>query len=160
MYRLTLLIAVCFLFSTPALAAPNVGGCGWGSKLMEGKEGPAPQLMAITTNMTSGSQTFGISSGTSGCSQDGVVASNWRTAKFVGANMNKLARDMSVGSGESLESLASLMGVQGKDKALFFQTTKDNFARIFPRAEVTSQEVLASLDKVLLENEVLAQYAS
>jgi Protein of unknown function (DUF3015) len=33
----------------------------------------APQVMMATTNGTFGSQTFGISSGTSGCANDGVI---------------------------------------------------------------------------------------
>src|SRR6266850_7731659 len=85
----------------PAAAmADNVGNCGWGTKLMEGQSGTVPQVAAVTTNGTFGNQTFGISSGTSGCTQDGTVKSNWKTSLFIDGNKGKLARDMSVGSGE------------------------------------------------------------
>ena len=118
----------------------NVGRCGWGSKLMDGQSGIAPQVLAVTTNGTSGNQTFGITSGTSGCTQDGVVRSSWKTAMFIDNNVNKLAKDMSVGSGESLDSLANLLAMSNEDKALFFQVSKENFNTIFSSARVSSRE--------------------
>lgn len=142
-----------------AVAGPNVGSCGLGSKLMEGNQGIAPQVLAITTNGTSGNQTFGITSGTSGCTQDGVVTSNWKTAMFIDSNMNKLARDMSVGGGESLESLAVLLGVEGADKELFFTATQKNFDRIFSSEDVSSEEVMGSLKLVLAGEPGLSAYA-
>lgn len=160
MLRKACLVASIVLLPCVAFAAPNVGGCGWGSKLMAGNEGIAPQVLAVTTNGTSGSQTFGITSGTSGCTQSGVVQTNWKTAMFVGNNMNKLARDMSVGKGESLDSLASLLNVQEKDKPLFNQTAQANFSVIFPNAQVTSEQVMASLKGVLMANDSLAAYAA
>ncbi|HEY8553803.1 MAG TPA: DUF3015 family protein [Burkholderiales bacterium] len=73
-----LAVALVSLFPVAGMAAGenNVGSCGWGSKLFDGQRGVVPQVLAATTNGTFGSQTFGISSGTSGCTQDGVVRSN------------------------------------------------------------------------------------
>lgn len=73
--------ALVTLAAASSMAAQNnVGSCGWGSKVFEGKSGIAPQVLAVTTNGTSGNQTFGITFGTSGCTQDGVVSSSWKTA--------------------------------------------------------------------------------
>ena len=153
-------IAAALLVLAPATAfADNVGTCGWGAKLMEGNSGIAPQVLAVTTNGTSGNQTFGITSGTSGCTQDGVVRSTWKTAMFVDGNMNKLARDMSVGHGESLDSLANLLGMDAAHKELFSQTAKANFAEIFPTDAVRSEQVLASLKSVLERDSNLATYS-
>lgn len=152
---------VCLLAMTipaSAFASQNIGQCGWGSKLMEGNEGIAPQVLAVTTNGTSGNQTFGITSGTSGCTQDGVVRSSWKTAMFVDGNMNKLARDMAVGEGESLDSLANLLGMDAAAKGEFAQVAKSRFSEIFVSDEVTSQEVVASLKRVLTSEGSLAQY--
>ena len=159
MYKRVLFVSLLAVVPSVALASPNVGGCGLGSKLMDGNEGIAPQVLAVTTNGTSGNQTFGITSGTSGCTQDGVVKSNWKTAMFIDSNMNKLARDVSVGNGESLDSLASLLGVSAEHKALFNKTTQANFDRLFPTENVSSQDVVASLKAVLRENGALAGYA-
>ncbi len=153
-------IAAALVLLAPAVAmADNVGTCGWGSKLMEGNSGVFPQVLAVTTNGTSGNQTFGITSGTSGCTQDGVVHSTWKTAMFVDGNMNKLARDMSVGHGESLDSLASLLGMDAEHRAVFSQVAKENFAEIFPSENVSSNDVLASLKGVMGRNSELARYS-
>ena len=155
---LSLLLVPSFVASV-VLADSNVGGCGWGSKLMDGQQGIAPQVLAVTTNGTSGNQTFGISSGTSGCTQDGVVRSNWKTAMFIDSNMNKLARDIAVGHGEALDSLASLLSMNAQDKEVFFSIAQNNFGLIFPNSQVSSQEVRASLKSILETNGQLKGYA-
>jgi len=154
-------VALMVAFPVGAMAAGenNTGSCGWGAKLFDGQRGIAPQVLAATTNGTSGNQTFGITTGTSGCTQDGVVKSNWKTAMFIDGNKTKLARDMSTGSGETLESLAKLIGIQDQHKAAFFQATKDNFSRIFATDNVTSEQVMASLKQVLASDSELASYS-
>ena len=144
---------------TMAADVPNVGGCGWGSKLMEGNEGVAGQVLAVTTNGTSGNQTFGISSGTSGCTQSGVVQSNWAAVMFIDGNKEALAREMSTGQGETLDALAKLIGVEEQDKPLFFRVTKENFGQIFASENVTPEQVIASLKGVLAANSELAHYS-
>ncbi|MDY6978314.1 MAG: DUF3015 domain-containing protein [Pseudomonadota bacterium] len=142
-----------------ANAAPNNVGCGLGSMVFEGKSGIPEQVLAATTNGTFGNQTFGISSGTLGCAKDGVVQKYAAAEAFTGANMEKLARDMSVGQGEALETMAELMGIAEEHKASFFQASKDNFSTIFASENVTSEEVLTSLNKVMASDQVLSQYA-
>ena len=145
----------------PALAvhaAPNNVGCGLGSTLFEGQRGMAPQVLAVTTNGTSGNQTFGITSGTSGCASNGVVTLPAKTAAFADENLNKLARDMSSGEGESLHALAALMGIEDQHKAEFFAATQANFAQLFPHEQVTSNEMLLNLNDMLAAHPVLSQY--
>lgn len=157
-----LAVAVVAAFPMAAMAAGenNVGACGWGSKLFEGQAGIAPQVLAATTNGTSGNQTFAITSGTSGCTQDGAVSSMWRTAMFIDGNKQKLARDMSVGSGEALDSLAHLIGVEAQDRAVFNSLAKDNLARIFPSDDVATQQIVASLREVMAADARLARYTA
>jgi hypothetical protein len=139
--------------------ADNVGQCGWGSKLLEGQKGVVPQVLAVTTNGTLGNQTFGITSGTSGCTQDGTVTSNWKTSMFIDGNKQRLARDMSIGSGETLDSLAHLMGVREEDRAQFNRAAQSNLAKIFPSENVPTEQVMLSLKEVLSSDSQLAQYA-
>lgn len=151
------LIVACV---APAFAQnQNVGKCGWGSKLFDGQRGIAPQVLAVTTNGTSGNQTFAITSGTSGCTQDGVVRSNWKTAAYIDSNMTKLAKDMSRGEGESLESLASVIGVKESDNAVFKTAMKENFDSIFSNSDVDSDSVYTSIKNVLASNTALEVYA-
>jgi hypothetical protein len=138
----------------------NVGTCGWGSKVFEGQRGIAPQVLAVTTNGTFGNQTFGVTSGTSGCTQDGAVSSNWKTALFIDGNKQQLARDMAVGSGETLDSLAHLLGLEAQDRALFNRIAKDNMARIFPSDEVDTQQVVVALRDVMTSDARLARYTA
>ena len=141
------------------MAASNNVGCGVGSIIFKGQSGVAPQVLAATTNGTLGNQTFGISSGTLGCDRDGVVDTPVKVSMFIDTNLDKLARDMAVGKGETLDSLASLIGVQDADKAAFFATTKSHFAEIIPSANANTQEVIDGLNHVLAANSELARYA-
>jgi hypothetical protein len=142
-----------------SVAAPNNVGCGVGSIIFDGQSGVAPQVLAVTTNGTLGNQTFGISSGTLGCATDGVVAQPVKVSMFIDTNLDKLAYDMAVGQGETLDSLANLIGMQETDKAAFFQTAKAHYAEIIPSGHADTQQVIAALNRVLAQNGELAQYA-
>jgi hypothetical protein len=153
--------SVAALFPAVAMAQQNnIGSCGWGSKVFDGQSGIAPQVLGATTNGTSGNQTFAITSGTSGCTQDGVVRSNWKTAMFIDGNKDKLARDMSVGSGETLDSLAHLLGVEAADRAQFDRVAQENLQRIFPSSSAKTEEIVAGLRDVLAADSRLARYTT
>jgi hypothetical protein len=154
------LLAMALLASSSLAMADNDAGCGLGSILFEGKSGAAPKILAATTNGTYGNQTFGITSGTLGCQSDGVISSNARLSMFMGTNSERLARDMSVGQGESLNVLADLMGVKEQDKALFFKTTQQHFGVIFSDKNQKAGDVLAALQQVMKQDSKLAVYAS
>lgn len=132
-------------------------GCGLGTTIWAGKTGLGPQILAVTTNGTSGNQTFGITTGTLGCNQSDVIASA-EVRQFASANIDNLATDIARGEGETLASLASAMEVDTHDRSLMFATLKSNFARIFPDDSVTSNDVLVSIHQVMAEDETLARY--
>lgn len=164
MKKMKLVLSAAMIAALPlsAMAAGenNVGSCGWGSKVWAGQKGIVPQIGATSTNGTSGNQTFAITSGTSGCTQDGVVSSNWKTAMYIDGNKSQLAMDMSKGSGESLESLAHLMGVKDADKVAFYRVTKENFAKIFVGEQASAEQIALGLKQVLAADSTLAQYAA
>jgi len=150
-----------FAATVPTVAfADNVGGCGAGSKLFDGQSGVAPQVLAVTTNGSTGNQTFGITSGTLGCTDDGVVKSNWKTAMFIDGNKERLARDMSVGSGEALASLAHLLGVDAKEQPAFNELAKANLSRIFPNETVSTDQVIVALRQTLASDARFSRYAA
>ncbi len=158
MIRKTLLTALLVAPLSAYADSPNSVGCGLGSQVFDGQSGIFPQILAVTTNGTAGNQTFGISSGTSGCKADGTVVASQRVPMYVGANMDALARDMATGGGESLESLASLMQIKGADRAEFFAVARAQYSRIFDAHDVTAGDVLSSLYGVMSESDTLAQY--
>lgn len=142
-----------------AMAAPNNVGCGLGSVVFAGQSGLAPQVLAVTTNGTFGNQTFGITSGTSGCAADGVVQEPVKVSMFLDNNLDKVAHDMAVGQGETLDSLASLMGLDASQKQSFFTLVKDHFAEIISSEHVTTKEVVAALNQLMAKDKALAPYA-
>ncbi len=135
-------------------------GCGLGSMVWDGQSGIAPQVLAVTTNGTFGNQTFGITSGTLGCTQDGVVRSSQRLGMYTGSNMDAIARDMSIGQGESLDVLADLMGVEAEDRPAFYAALQQNYDSIFSGTDVTAEEVIAAIDATLREDARLSRYAA
>lgn len=156
--KIAILAAAALLFGGQA-AADDSTGCGLGSIIFDGQSGVFPQVLAVTTNGSTGNQTFGISSGTLGCDADGTISSNAKMSMFTGENMESLALDMSRGEGEALETVAALMEIADEDRAAFYTLTKDNFARIYSSADVTAGEVIANLRQVMAEDEAFKSYA-
>jgi hypothetical protein len=133
-------------------------GCGLGTMLFDGQSGIGPQVLAVTTNGTSGNQTFGITSGTLGCTKDGVVRPPAEVRILLMSSLDNLATDVARGEGETLTSLASVMAIDEADQPRFFVSLQDNFVRIFPDENVTADEVITSINAVMAEDEVLARY--
>jgi hypothetical protein len=77
---------------------------------------------------------------------------------FIDGNKEVLARDMSVGGGEALDSLAHLLGVEAADRAAFNRIARDNMQRIFPSETAQTEQVLAALRDVLMGDAKLARY--
>jgi hypothetical protein len=148
-------VALALGVSTPALADGDPG-CGLGSMLWEGQSGIGFNLFASTTNGSFGTQTIGISFGTSGCTRGRVVAMEHRLEMFVGMNADRLARDMALGEGESLEMLASLMGVAEAERPAFCRMTQEEFTTIFPSRDVSARDVLSALRGAMVERPELA----
>ncbi|MDM8560718.1 DUF3015 domain-containing protein [Candidatus Parabeggiatoa sp. HSG14] len=158
-FILTTAMLTALPVATAIAAAPNNVGCGLGSMIFEGQSGIVPQILAVTTNGTFGNQTFGITSGTLGCAKNGVVSVPEKVALFADENLDKLAHNMAVGGGETLSALATLMEVEAQDKPAFFNAVKTHFAQIFSNENVTSTEVLVSMNDVLSADPLLKRYS-
>jgi hypothetical protein len=150
------LLACALVAAAPAAMAQanNVGSCGWGSKLFEGQRGVFAQVLAATTNNTS-SNTFSITTGTSGCTSDGLVTSGWRTAMFIDGTRLALARDAAAGQGETLDALMAVMAVKPADQDYFKSTLKARFATVFG-----NEQIAANLKSLLVSDARLAGYAT
>ncbi len=132
-----------------ALADQRNYGCGLGSMAFEGNEGLISQVSAVTTNASLSSQTFGITLGTSNCTQYREFTSNEKLKIFVADNMDSLAKDISKGKGEYIDTLASLAGIPAKERTGFNATLQANFARIYTSETVTSADVIKNIEKVV-----------
>ena len=136
-FLLALTAALSFGFVSTAAAAPyGAAGCGLGSIVFGDKPGMV-QVLAVTTNASFYSQTFGITFGTSNCAQSGN--SGEKMSKFIESNRDAFAKDVARGEGETINAIAKIAGCS--DANNLGQTLKSNFKTIFPAAKSTSTQV-------------------
>ncbi len=123
-----------------AHAVDSTGGCGLGSMAWRGQSGIIPQSLAITTNGFFGSNTFGVTFGTSGCDPNGRITGGTgrMMLAFLEDNMEQFAMDAAAGKGETIETLAGIMNV---DSATLGKEVQQNFAYIFPNDNVEAVDV-------------------
>ena len=106
-----------------------------------------PQLLAVTTNGSFGNQTFGITTGSSGCDQNGrITGGTGKTLAFLENNLEQFAVDAARGHGETIDTVAALMGVDA-DKA--GTVIKENFAFIFDSHDVSAVTVTLKVSELL-----------
>ncbi|QOJ35619.1 MAG: DUF3015 domain-containing protein [Nitrospira sp.] len=144
-----------------ALAAnPDTGpGCGLGKLAwadFKHQKNILPQVLMVTTNGT-GMNTFAISSGTSGCTNDGQVWASERANVFAAINLENLSQDMAQGKGEHLASLASLMGIPDEQHGAFFALTQERYSTFLQEGETSSVALVKALNEAVAKNPVLAQ---
>ena len=159
MNKKTLVLSFALLAAPMSSFADTGPGCGWGAMIFEGKDGLVSNVLAATTNGTFGNQTFGMTSGTAGCDGKKTVTTT-AADDFLDSNIEKIAKDMATGQGESLSTLASLIGIPEAEKSHFYSVTQQNFGTIFSKAESTSKDVLESLKTVMQKDDMLAKYVS
>lgn len=138
-----------------AHAAPyGMAGCGLGSMMITSNGGS--QVFAATTNGTSGSQTFGISSGTSNCVRQGVVLTSKEQEAFFEANLLSLQQDMVAGEGEHLNALLSLFACRPEAQAAAGKIAQAQFEHLFPSPDTTPEQALYAYKAALSRDPQLA----
>jgi hypothetical protein len=147
-------------FSLMAMPNPDTGpGCGLGKNLWEGWKGQkqiAPQVFMSSTNVT-GSYSFAISSGTSGCSHDGRIWDSERANLFIGINYASLSEDMARGGGEHLASLATLMHVPLEQQPEFFAMVQKRYVYLVHYGEDDPVLIQEALREASIAYTVLAK---
>lgn len=142
MKRVILSAIAVVALSTSGMAANNQTGCGLGSMVIKTADSAVLFALQATTNSTFGNQTFGITSGTSGCKKTKFVM-NERAQEFVASNMNQLAKEIAIGHGESVDTLAELLKVE--DKATFSASLQENYNSIYTSKNVVMSDVLDNI---------------
>jgi hypothetical protein len=147
MKKVLFAVAICLAMSGAAQAAGDARsntGCGLGTMLWENKADNSILFQAFqaTTNGTSGSQTFGISSGTSNCQQPSKFVQSEKLINFVQGNLDNLAKDIAMGKGETLDTFAELLGVTPAQSVSFNAKLQANFGKIFTSEQVVLAEVI------------------
>jgi hypothetical protein len=143
--------AISTMAVLPALALETsygAAGCGLGSMVFGSQSGPV-QVVAATTNGTSGNQTFGITSGTLNCGKGILAAKDTRVNEFVALNMDSLSLSIAKGEGESLETLIELMGVPVPQRDAVSAKLQANFHGIFTAEDVVAAQVVDHIVAVI-----------
>ena len=139
LYLSSLLIAGALALASNASAIDSTG-CGLGSMAWRGQSGIGPQVLAATTNSSFGTQTFGITFGTSGCDPNGRVTGGTgrMMLAFLENNMEQYALDAAAGHGETIVTMA---GILNMDSEKLGEMSKQNFATLFPNENVDAVEL-------------------
>jgi hypothetical protein len=152
-------VGVCHAGIAMGAGNPDTGpGCGLGKKLWEGWKGQkqiAPQIFMASTNVT-GSYSFAISSGTSGCSHDGRIWDSEKASLFIGINYANLSEDMARGGGEHLASLAMLLHVPQEYQHEFFAMAQERYASLANAEEDDPVVIAEALQKTIMTHPALA----
>lgn len=126
----------------------GLAGCGLGAVFFDDRL----PVLAATTNDTFGNQTFGITSGTSHCSD--TAPSTASTKVFIEANRTALAKEIARGKGETLDNLSALAGCSDA-KAVGAKLQK-SFKTIFPNQKASDADVSTAIVNTLQSDTTLA----
>ena len=121
-----ILLVMALGLASNAFAASTGAGCGLGKLLLDGESGRASNIIASILNSI-GTQTFAMTSGTSGCDTNQVIQLEHQTKAYVANNLEPLSQEMAQGAGERLNVLAGLMGCPASVRGTFGEMTQARF---------------------------------
>ncbi len=140
-----------------AAAQANDSGCGLGGLAIQ-RNTKLSQLVSMTLNYSTLTQFFGITSGTSNCSANGIVFNDKEATVFAEANLPNLKIEMARGEGENLSAFAEILGC--KSTSTFGAMTRRQYENIFPNADVTTENFLKSIRNEIGHDEALKSSCS
>lgn len=146
MKKIALSILVSLALSPMVFASPNTNtGCGLGSQVIRDDSNALMLALQATFNGTSGNQTFGVTFGTSGCKKTKLVLSE-KVNTFVASNMDQLSKEVAMGRGESVDTLAELMNIS--DKKTFISSLQANYNKIYTSSKVEMADVVDNINAI------------
>jgi hypothetical protein len=130
-------------FAATGQAASNTG-CGLGTMLWERNADNSIllQVLQSTTNGSTGTQTFGITSGTSECAPPSKVVQSEKLNHFVRSNMDNLAKEIAMGKGENLDTFVEMLGIDAGQSDAFKAKLQANFSNIFTSDKIVLADVI------------------
>lgn len=148
-----------------ALAAgtPDTGpGCGLGKVAWQNfpnAKTKGAQILMATTNHSFGTQTFGISTGTLGCTDDGRWWAEQKATMFAELNADALAQEMAQGRGEHLASMATLLGVTQPQYTAFFAMAQERYAALSGSGDLSPAAMVKALNDGISADSSLVKIA-
>jgi hypothetical protein len=158
MSRVVILVAASMFLASGAFADDGSSGCGLGWKVTKRKS----LVSSILRNYTNaiGSNTSGMTSGTSGCDKHSIVKREKAVEHFVEANYNSLMIDMAKGEGEYVSALGYVMGCGPDHVGSFSDMTQKHYGDIFTSDAVGPQQLIQNLKGQIRSDSKLAQGCS
>jgi len=144
--------------ASAGVAAGGAAGCGWGNALFKGQSGMPSHVIAGLTNVTFGNQTFGMTTGTNGCTTDGALGYGGQSV--VSSIMDEFSEDVARGEGDAMNTVAVVYGVEANDRDAFAKTMHENFSTLFPSENVTADELMTSIEEVMKADATLSKYVA
>ena len=150
-------VAFAMLVAVPSMSFAVGGnhpmaGCGLGYVLFGNQDNSKiKQVFAATLNGI-GTQTFGISSGTSGCTEDGAVKFVKEAEVFAEVNLDSLRREMAAGRGEYVDAFATLLGAKENSHAKVVQLFRSEYSSLFPTPNTSSAELMNHISSILAQH--------
>lgn len=129
-------VATLIVLSQAQGAQYGMAGCGVGSLVFQDQPGMI-QIVAVTVNQMS-VQTSAITSGTSGCYEDGSSSAK---LDYIEANKVALKEDAARGQGETLQGLTTLLGCSQAQEVN--SEIKNNYKSIF--GQDNAQDILKAI---------------
>lgn len=144
-----------------AAGTPDTGpGCGLGKLAWQNyphAKTKGAQILMATTNGSFGTQTFGISTGTMGCTDDGRWWAEQKATMFAELNTDALAQEMAQGRGEHLASMATLLGVPPPQHETFFAMAQGRYAAMVSSGDLSPASMVKTLNEGIAADPSLAQ---
>ena len=157
MKKIALALVLALATAGTAYADDDIG-CGVGTQIMAGQKGLVPHLLGSFTNGLT-FQSISLTFGLMGCDAGDTVTADAELRKFAAGNLDRLARDMANGEGETLAAFGMLFGVSAEHQVRFAALVQSHFGELFPHEATTAGEMLTHLDALLARDEMLAAYA-
>lgn len=138
------------LLSFQIYATDKSSGCGLGWQVLK-KHSLVSSVLRSTTNGLFFNQTFGMTSGTSGCARHSLVKNESRGIHFVEANYHQLMIDMAQGKGEYLMGLAKAVDYKG-DMATFGKLIQKNYGKLFTSLNTTPLQLYQNFKNLFIND--------
>ena len=146
--RTSMVVAIVLVLSimvTGTAFGYGSAGCGLGGIVIGGEPGWKQLVATFLNGAIFSNQVFGITTGTLGCGRPIWASNNDQLNRFVVANMDNLAKDIAMGSGETLDAFAALMDVPASERPALYGKLQANFAKIFPSENVVLADVVDNI---------------
>lgn len=144
--RKIILAVSCLLTTSTAFAADKSDGCGLGWQITSKTTFSATSTRGTTNGFVP--PTLGMTSGTLGCAQHGLVENDRESLNYVATNFDAIKFEMARGEGHKLAALAETMGCRSAG-ATFGTTVQNNYGSIVSNHAVSPVEVVINLRRLV-----------